>query len=57
LDVDFIFASILGESETYLSVILIPWHRSLKAQITGPFVAQVKKEDFSKWREISLYEN
>lgn len=57
IDVDFIFVNILGETESYLSVILIPWHRSLKARITNPFVAQVKKEDFSKWREISLYEN
>ena len=52
VDVDFVIDGILGETETYLSVILRAWHRTLKGSITRPFVAEIKKSEFDKWKEM-----
>lgn len=53
LDVDFFIQRILGETETYISVIVSAWHRSMKGHITRPFVAEIKHADVDNWQEMT----
>jgi hypothetical protein len=54
LDIDLDVASLLGEDETHISLLVKYWNRHLRDYQGGHEVVRVRKDSLDQWEEIPL---